>query len=203
MLIPRVPSVLVENYAGARRGTEHLIHQHNHERIHFLGDSRKLYSIQNQIERIQTCPFAGKAPSAGLSQLLIRGVAIRRVSRLLEGKRPPTAFFCGNNLVSRGLIRSLRKLGVEAPRDVAIIGFDDLDLADMLVPSLTVIRQPVEQLGTIAAGVLFDRLRRRQPPSGQIRRPHHPESRTGRTILLRLQSRLTQRFARNHLVRAT
>jgi LacI family transcriptional regulator len=159
MLIPRVPSVLVENYAGTRRGTEHLIHQHNHERIHFLGDSRKLYSIQTRLSGYKRAISQAKLlPQASLN-CSSEKLLFEEISRLLEGKRPPTAFFCGNNLVSRGLIRSLRKLGVEAPRDVAIIGFDDLDLADMLVPSLTVIRQPVEQLGTIAAEVLFKRLK--------------------------------------------
>ncbi|HMH14087.1 MAG TPA: LacI family DNA-binding transcriptional regulator [Edaphobacter sp.] len=159
MLIPRVPSVLVENYAGARRGTEHLIQKHNHERIHFLGDSKNLYSIQTRLNGYKhALSKAGLHPQATL-ECSSEEVIFEEVSRLLDGKRPPTAFFCGNNLVSRGLIRSLRKLGVEAPKDVAIIGFDDLELADMLVPSLTVIRQPVEQLGTIAAGVLFERLK--------------------------------------------
>jgi len=159
ILIPRVPTVLVENYAGARRGTEHLIQHHHHKRIHFLGDSRNLYSIQTRLSGYKRAlSQVNLRPQVSLncsSEELI----FAEVSRVLEGKIPPTAFFCGNNMVSRGLIRSLRKLGVEAPRDVAIIGFDDLDLADMVVPSLTVIRQPVEQLGTIAAQVLFERLK--------------------------------------------
>jgi LacI family transcriptional regulator len=159
MLIPRVPSVLVENYAGARRGTEHLIHEHNHERIHFLGDSKNLYSIQTRLSGYKRALSQAKLSSQATLECSSEDLIFQAVSRLLEGKHPPTAFFCGNNLVSRGLIRSLRKLGVEAPRDVAVIGFDDIELADMLVPSLTVIRQPVEQLGTIAADVLFNRLK--------------------------------------------
>jgi LacI family transcriptional regulator len=159
MLMSHVPSVLVENYAGARRGTEHLIQQHNHERIHFLGDSRKLYSIQTRLSGYKRAlALANLSPQASL-ECASEDQIFDEVSRILGEKNPPTAFFCGNNLVSRGLIRSLRRLGVRAPHDVAIIGFDDLELADMLVPSLTVIRQPVEQLGTIAAEVLFDRLK--------------------------------------------
>ena len=159
MLIPYVPCVLVENYAGARRGTEHLIQEHNHERIHFLGDSKHLYSIQTRLSGYKHALSKARLLPQATLECSSEEVIFEVVSRLLEGKQPPTAFFCGNNLVSRGLIRSLRKLGVEAPRDVAVIGFDDLELADMLVPSLTVIRQPVEQLGTIAAEVLFDRLK--------------------------------------------
>jgi LacI family transcriptional regulator len=169
MLIPRVPSVLVENYVGARRGTEHLIQDHNHERIHFLGDSRKLYSIQTRLGGYKRALSHAKLPPQASLECSSEELIFEEVSRLLDGKHPPTAFFCGNNMVSRGLIRSLRKLGVEAPRDVAVIGFDDLELADMLVPSLTVIRQPVEQLGKVAAEVLFNQLNMpstKRPKSG-------------------------------------
>jgi LacI family transcriptional regulator len=159
ILIPRVPGVIVENFAGAKRGTEHLIQEHNHKRIHFLGDSKYLYSIQTRLSGYKRALTQAKLVPQATLECSSEEMIFKTVSRLLEGNRPPTAFFCGNNLVSRGLIRSLRKLGVEAPRDVAVIGFDDLELADMLVPSLTVIRQPVEQLGTVAAEVLFDLLK--------------------------------------------
>jgi LacI family transcriptional regulator len=159
MLIPHVPSVLVENYAGARRGTEHLIEEHNHERIHFLGDSENLYTIQTRLSGYKRALSQAKLLPQATLECSSEELIFETVSRLLEGKRPPTAFFCGNNLISRGLIRSLRKLGIESPRDIAVIGFDDFELADMLVPSLTVIRQPVEQLGTVAAEVLFNRLK--------------------------------------------
>jgi LacI family transcriptional regulator len=159
MLIQRVPSVLVENYAGARRGTEHLIREHHHERIHFLGDSEHLYTIQTRLSGYKRALSQAKLLPQATLECSSEELIFETVSRLLEGKRPPTAFLCGNNMISRGLIRSLRKLGIESPRDVAVIGFDDLELADMLVPSLTVIRQPVEQLGTVAAEVLFNLLK--------------------------------------------
>ncbi len=157
-LIPRVASVLVENYAGARRGAEHLIEQHHHKRIHFLGDSRDLYSIQTRLNGYKRALSQAGLTAQSTLECSSEEAVFAAVSHLLAGPDPPTAFFCGNNLVSRGLIRSLRKLGVEAPRDIAVIGFDDLELADMLVPALTVIRQPVERLGTVAAEVLFDLL---------------------------------------------
>jgi LacI family transcriptional regulator len=158
MLIPRVASVLVENYAGARQGTEHLIKQHHHERIHFIGDSKDLYSIHTRLNGYKRALSNAKLIPQATLNCSSEEAVFDAVSRLLAGKNPPTAFFCGSKLVSRGLIRSLCKLGVEAPKDVAVIGFDDLELADMLVPALTVIRQPVERLGTVAAEVLFDLL---------------------------------------------
>jgi LacI family transcriptional regulator len=151
MLRSRVPSIVVENYAGARRGTEHLMQEHHHKRIHFLGDSRDLYTIQTRLSGYKRALSQAKLLPRATLECSSEEVIFEKVSRLLASKRPPTAFFCGNNVVSRGFIRSLRKLGIEAPQDIAVVGFDDLELADMLVPSLTVIRQPVEQLGTVAA----------------------------------------------------
>jgi len=158
LVLQRVPRVLVENHAGSRKGTEHLIQEHRHERIHFLGDSRELYSIQTRWKGYKKAiSGAGLTPQASLdcsSEEIIH----EKVGRLLAGKNPPTAFFCGNNMVSRGLIRSLRRLGVRLPYDLAVVGFDDLELADLLTPALTVVRQPVEDLGANAAHVLFDLL---------------------------------------------
>jgi len=151
----RVASVLVDNYAGGRRGTQHLIEQHHHERIHFLGDSGELYTTRTRMSGYKKAMTeAALAPQATL-ECSSEEAVLDKVSSLLAGKNPPAAFFCGNNLTTRRLIRTLRKLGVEAPRDIAIVGFDDIELADMLLPSLTVIRQPVERLGTTAAKVLF------------------------------------------------
>jgi len=158
LALQRVPRVLVENYAGSRKGTEHLIQKHGHERIHFLGDSQELYPIQTRWKGYKKAVSeANLIPQATLD-CRSEEVIHEKVGRLLAGKDAPTAFFCGNNMVSRGLIRSLRRLGVRIPHDLAVVGFDDLELADLLTPALTVVRQPMEDLGANAAYVLFDLL---------------------------------------------
>lgn len=156
--IPRVASVLVENGGGAKRGTQHLI-EHGHKRIHFLGDAPNLFTIQKRFDGYRRAlSDAGLKAQSCLecnSEELVLGYA----RKILAGKDAPTAFFCGNNRISRYLYRALFHLGLRIPDDVAIVGFDDFDMADMLHPPLTVIRQPVENLGKTAAEVLFARLK--------------------------------------------
>ena len=103
MLIPYVPCVLVENYAGARRGTEHLIQEHDHERIHFLGDSKHLYSIQTRLSGYKHALSKARLLPQATLECSSEEVIFDVVSRLLEGKQPPTAFFCGNENVNSGL----------------------------------------------------------------------------------------------------
>lgn len=75
----------------------------------------------------------------------------------------PTAFFTMNNLTTRYCLRALMKIGVSVPEEIAMIGFDDFELADILHPALTVIRQPAHQMGSVAANLLFNRIKSAEP----------------------------------------
>jgi LacI family transcriptional regulator len=86
------------------------------------------------------------------------------VGSLLQEKNPPTAFFGSNNLTTRFLLQSLLELGVRVPEEVALVGFDDFELAEVLHPTLTVVRQPSQELGRVAASMLFERLKRDELP---------------------------------------
>jgi LacI family transcriptional regulator len=156
--IPRVANVVVENSGGARRATEHLI-EHGHKRIHFLGDAPDLYTIKTR--------FDGYRRALQSEGLTVRGdleadseeMVLDYVKKVMAEKKPPTAFFAGNNRISRYLYRAMFHLKLRIPEDIAIVGFDDFDTADMLHPPLTVVRQPVELMGKTAAEVLFAQLK--------------------------------------------
>ena len=76
---------------------------------------------------------------------------------VMNGPKPPTAFFAGNNLVMRHLLHALSEMDVSIPDQVAVAGFDDFDMADIFHPALTVVRQPADDLGRVAADLLFAR----------------------------------------------
>ena len=76
--------------------------------------------------------------------------------RMLRLPEPPTALFTGQNLLTIGACRALRALGLE--NTVAMVGFDDFPLADMLRPGITVVAQDVMGMGRLAAETLFRRL---------------------------------------------
>jgi DNA-binding LacI/PurR family transcriptional regulator len=66
----------------------------------------------------------------------------------------PTAVFAASDMMAVGAIKVLREAGLRVPEDVAVVGFDDIPLASMVEPPLTTVRQPIEQLGSMAVELL-------------------------------------------------
>jgi LacI family transcriptional regulator len=93
-----------------------------------------------------------------LVRLDVRGTesAEAAVIELFNLKEPPTALFTGQNLITIGACRALRRLGLH--QKIALVGFDDILLADLLEPAITVIAQDPAAMGRIAAELLFRRL---------------------------------------------
>ncbi|TMC54461.1 MAG: LacI family transcriptional regulator [Chloroflexi bacterium] len=151
-------TVLTDNAAGVRRGVRHLI-EHGHRRIGYLGDLR---TIATSADRHQGYVDELAEHNIELDERLVRldlrGIekAEAAATELLTGPRPPTALFTGQNLITIGAFRALRRLDLH--RKVALIGFDDILLADLLEPGITVIAQDPAAIGRTAAGVLFRRL---------------------------------------------
>ena len=78
--------------------------------------------------------------------------------RLLALQVPPTAIFATNNLMCIGALHALHDMRVSPPGEISVIGFDDLDLAELLNPPLTVISRPMEEQGALALRLLLNRL---------------------------------------------
>ena len=87
----------------------------------------------------------------------VRRVALR--GRTLRTEHPPTAFLTVNGLTTIGVLRTLERAGLEVARDKAVIDFDNSELSTLLPPFLTVMRQPVGELGRRPAELLLERLR--------------------------------------------
>lgn len=77
----------------------------------------------------------------------------------LAQKNRPTAIFCASDEMAIGIMSELKKHGVEVPRDISIIGFDDIDVAQYFNPPLSTISQPRFELGVVAAKLLIERLK--------------------------------------------
>jgi LacI family transcriptional regulator len=99
---------------------------------------------------------------ASRERLLLRDFSVEwgreAVGRLLAAGPPPDAIVCGADIVALGAIAALRDAGLEAPRDVAITGFDDIGFAELSSPALTTVRQPADAVGAEAVRMLGDRL---------------------------------------------
>jgi len=160
----RIDSVVVNNRAGARAGVTHLI-DHGHRKIAFLGLSKGLFTFQARYAGYkEAMTKAGLTPEAYVD-CVSQENTITLVHSLLTEAEPPTALFAGNNLTMRYMLHALNVLRIDVPGKIALAGFDDFDIADVLQPALTVVRQPVYEIGQTAANLLFDRIARGQFPA--------------------------------------
>ncbi|OEU93801.1 LacI family DNA-binding transcriptional regulator [Streptomyces abyssalis] len=148
--------VLVDSFAGAREGVAHLI-AHGHRRVGFIGDVPRIHTAHERIRGYEAAMSGAGLPvhpgwlAPGSTD---PGRVRADAERMLNGPEPVTAVFAGNNRVTVTLVRVLAELD----RPVALVGFDDFELADMLSPPVTVVAQDPAQLGRTAAGLLFRRL---------------------------------------------
>jgi LacI family transcriptional regulator len=150
-------SVVVQNKRGAQLGVQHLI-EHHHRRITCLGLAGKVWTKNERLEGyLAALKAAGLEPDAHTVGD-IQAETLQTVRALLGRKNPPTAFFCTNNLVMRHTLNALTTLNARIPEQIAILGFDDFEMADILKPPMTVVRQPTDELGRVAAELLFSRL---------------------------------------------
>ena len=151
-------TVLVQNRAGAREATEHLI-WHGHERIAFIGDVRHYYTARKRLEGYKEALEAANLEP--IHSLDVHSVELgEKVTKsFLGASDPPTALFAANILTALGALRTIEHLGLRVPEDLALIGFDDFELSPVLRPRFTLVHQPTAELGRRAAEMLFDRLK--------------------------------------------
>jgi LacI family transcriptional regulator, galactose operon repressor len=164
-----VDSVVATNALGARDAVRHL-GAGGHRRIAFLGDRASIDTAQRRFEGYRDGLSALDLPldpRLVVHDLRDTGEADGAVTALLGGPNPPTALFTAQNLITIGAVRALRRLGLE--HAVALVGFDDFPLADLLSPGVTVVAQDAAAIGRIAAGLLFDRIAGdRRPPQTRL-----------------------------------
>ena len=151
-------AVLTDNAGGAALAVSHLVAA-GHERIGFLGDRPALYTAGERLRGFREALARHDLPSdpALVRHTLDRAADAYDTTReLLLGPAPPTAVFTSQNLITIDAVRALHDLGLA--HSVALVGFDDVALADVVVPGLTVVAQDPRGLGRAAAELLFSRI---------------------------------------------
>ncbi|MBN9152054.1 MAG: LacI family DNA-binding transcriptional regulator [Micrococcales bacterium] len=149
-------TVLTDNVGGARAAVEHLI-AHGHRRIACFTDRHELFtSINRVLGYRQALEAAGIPIDPSLIHASVNGAYrfAEPLAALLDGPNPPTAVFTGNNRATSTILRELSR----RPETLALVGFDDFELADVVQPGVSVIAQDPLTMGRIAANLLFSRL---------------------------------------------
>jgi LacI family transcriptional regulator len=150
-------SVVVENKHGAQLGVQHLI-AHHHRRIACLGLTSELWTMR---QRLQGYCAAMEDAKLKVDSHIVTECApgtLQTIRMLLQRKAPPTAIFCCNNLTTRNTLHAFSTLKIQVPEEMALIGFDDFEMADIIQPAVTVVRQPSDTMGRMGAELLFSRL---------------------------------------------
>jgi len=179
-----VPSVLADNFAGAQLATRHLI-EHGCKRIVCLTGESNLYTIRERLRG-----YRDAIESAGLEPLIDTSIgdhdsAELALEKLFGHSTPPDGIFTLKNSVTMETFAVLQKHNILIPDSVALLGYDDFQLAETVRPSISVIQQPIEAIGRMAAELLFSRLSD-APSPGRRSKQVGPEQ-------VQLRTRLVQR----------
>ena len=151
-------NVVTDNFEAARNATRHLI-KHGYKRILCFGGEPELYSISERLRGYRRAmKEAGLAPLVDSSRCDVAHLAARALAVHLKHARPPDAIFTLKNSSTIITFQALQQLKVPVPARVALLGFDDFELAATLRPSISVIQQPIEEVGRRAAELLFEQI---------------------------------------------
>ncbi len=171
-------TLTVNNREGAYVATRHLI-GHGHRSIVCVADDERVYT---KFERVagysQAVREAGLVPQVCLVGAMTGSVS-EQLAPLLTTRSAPTAIFAASNLVCTEVLRNFQQRALRMPDDMALICFDDFSAATLVTPPVSVIQQPVAELGQQAAAMMLRRLR--EPEHGA---PHNVELKT--RLVLRL-----------------
>jgi len=159
---PFFSSVEIDDVAGGEMVTRYLIVR-GHRGFGFIGDSEVPdYAIYTSEKRLVGYQRILAEAGFGLSPEYLRlgrhGLqeARRLAAELLDLPDPPTAIFAPSDTQAMGVLRAARDRGVAVPSDLAVVGFDDVEVADYI--GLTTVRQPLEESGRVAVDLLLARL---------------------------------------------
>lgn len=160
--------VIVNNFKGSfdavahliNNGYRHIAHLANSEslsitkeRIAGYREALKQHGIEVVDTYIQHCAHGG----------MIYEEVEQALDRIMQHDVIPQAFFAAGDKLTTGFLRYFKAKGVRVPEDIAIAGFSNLDLTDLLNPSLTVVRQPAFEMGKAATNLLLGHIESKRP----------------------------------------
>lgn len=157
--LPRVEvtSVGATNFSGGLTATEHLLSL-GHRRIGFAGGPERaacgqarLHGHRAALEKAGVRP----EPDLALHGAFSYPAGLEMGTRLLDLPRPPTAIFAASDTTALGVVEAARRRGLRVPDDLSVVGFDDTILATLATPALTVVRQPLPDMGRVALRTLL------------------------------------------------
>jgi len=173
---PDLNTVEIDDFSGGELAADFLVGK-GHKRLGFIGDTsdlgphailpitKRLWGFQKGLEK-SGLPLAEELICT--SRYEVKD-AEEKILPVLQHPNPPTAIFAATDLQALGVINTARKLGIRVPQDLAVLGFDDLDVADYI--GLSTIDQSLDESGRLAVEILLARLKDPERPLRHVRLP--------------------------------
>lgn len=155
-----IDSILVENAAGTRMAVHHLA-SHGYQKIAIISGPQSSTTgkerLEGYLQGINENNLSSDESIIMKSDFSLKG-AISATNSLMQLSPRPDALLVSNNLMTIGSLQVLSEVGMKIPKDIAVIGFDDMPWAALIDPPLSVISQPAYDMGNLAANVLLNRI---------------------------------------------
>lgn len=166
-------SVAVDDIRGGLAATRHLL-ELGHRRLAFVGGPGRVRQHSDRLAGMRSALLRDRRDRAPVKVVRVPADTIvcgeEAAVKLLSGRTPPpTGVFCGNDLLAVGLLRGLTARGVKVPDDVAIVGYDDIEVASLISTPITSVRQPMYDMGRAAAELLLGELHDRNHTHRRVR----------------------------------
>ncbi|MBV8432221.1 MAG: LacI family DNA-binding transcriptional regulator [Solirubrobacterales bacterium] len=156
-----VPAVTVDDQRGVRLAVEHAL-ELGHERVGHVAGPQNLSTGHRRhggfIEAMRAAGIAVPAEQVRFGAYFTEEEGARACAELLDGAPQVTAIVAGNDLMAIGCYDTLEQRGLSCPRDISIVGFNDMPFVDRLGPPLTTVRIPQREIGRDAADLLLNQL---------------------------------------------
>lgn len=156
----KTDKVIVDDHDGAFKAVEHLLEKGRRRIVHFAGPQNRLIGL-NRMNGYRHALEKYRIPID--DDLIIHcdnyDDALKLTPEVFSKPEPPDAIFAVNDITAIGAMKALRKLGINVPIDVSVVGFEDSLYAKIVDPELTTVLQPGFDMGTAAAELLFRRLK--------------------------------------------
>lgn len=162
----RYDAVVIDNRAAAAELVGHLAARGRRRIAGFFGNT-SLTAVERREGYLAAIAAHGLTAEAHVIPPTAEAAATALAARLREDS-PPDAWIASNSLILLGLLTALRDAGLRVPEDVAVAGFDNEAWTGLVGPGLTVIEQPVAEIGRTAMDLLFERLKRPEMPPRRV-----------------------------------
>ena len=168
-----IPSIIIDNFNAIRNAVNYLCVL-GHKRIGFMTGLE-----DSDVGKNRHAGYEQGLAANGLKldeRLVYKGnfsfkAGVAGADYFLALKTPPTAIICANDSMAIGAIRKITRLGLSVPDDISIVGFDDIAVASQIVPSLTTLAAPIDQMAELAVNILINLINGEKPHNTHVALP--------------------------------